>query len=179
MNFFSVETTRTDFNSIGTFNNISLLYPSFPLLTQPEMIDENMYCNENSTKGQFCAGNGFGNLTACRCIHRLKVDLNSNVELIVVNIDDQIGHPIHLHGHKFHILDMGVYDKKPIPGFVKKEGIPDYTHEQPPYKDTCILPYPGYVRLRFRADNPGFWLFHCHYDWHLETVNFYSFKIYF
>jgi FtsP/CotA-like multicopper oxidase with cupredoxin domain len=133
-----------------------------------------MFCNENSTEGKFCAGNGFGNVTACRCIHRLKVDLNSNVELVVVNVDDQIGHPIHLHGHKFHILDMGVYDKKPIPGYVRNGGIPDHTHKSPPYKDTCLLPYPGYVRLRFRADNPGFWLFHCHYDWHLETVRNYN-----
>lgn len=167
-----VETTRSDFNSIGTFNNISLLYPSFPLLTQPEMIEnEDMFCNENTTSGQFCAENGFGNVTACRCIHRLKVALNSVVEFIVVNVDDLIPHPIHLHGHKFHILDMGVFDKKPEPGFVKNGGIPKNTHERPPYKDTCILPYPGYVRLRFRANNPGFWLFHCHYDWHLETVN--------
>lgn len=37
----------------------------------------------------------------------------------------------------------------------------------PPYKDTVVLPYPGYVKLRFRADNPGFWLLHCHFDWHL------------
>ncbi|XP_070495178.1 uncharacterized protein [Chironomus tepperi] len=165
----SYETTKVNFNNIGTFNNISLLYPSFPLLTQPEMIDETMFCNENSTVGKFCTDNGFGNVTACRCIHRLKVDLNSIVEFIVVNVDDQIPHPIHLHGHKFHIVDMGVYDKKPIPGWVKNGGIPNETHSRPPYKDTCILPYPGYVRLRFRADNPGFWLFHCHFDWHLET----------
>lgn len=138
--------------------------------------NEDIFCNENTTTGKFCSGNGFGNVTACRCIHRLKVALNSVVEFIVINVDDQIPHPIHLHGHKFHILDMGVYDKKPIPGFVKNGGIPNNTHERPPYKDTCILPYPGYVRLRFRADNPGFWLFHCHYDWHLETVKF-KFKL--
>lgn len=23
--------------------------------------------------------------------------------------------------------------------------------------------------LRFRADNPGVWLFHCHMEWHVET----------
>ena len=30
-----------------------------------------------------------------------------------------------------------------------------------------VMPFSGYVRLRFRANNPGFWLFHCHFDWHL------------
>lgn len=158
---FSVETSKTDFNSIGTFNNISLKYPTAPLLTQPEDINEGMFCNENSTVGKHCFDNKF--LTACRCIHRIKLNLNSVVELVMVNVDDQIAHPIHLHGHKFHIIDMGVFDKKPIPGTVRNGLIPNVTHENPPYKDTVVLPFPGYVRLRFRADNPGFWLFHCHF----------------
>jgi FtsP/CotA-like multicopper oxidase with cupredoxin domain len=33
------------------------------------------------------------------------------------------------------------------------------------------MPFSGYVRLRFRANNPGFWLFHCHFDWHLPIGN--------
>lgn len=168
--FDSVETSKQDFNSIGTFNNISLKFPAFPLLTQPDDIDEAMFCHENTTEGKFCFDNKF--LTACRCIHRIKLDLNSIVELVLVNVDDQIPHPIHLHGHKFHVLDMGVYDKKPEPGFIKREGIPLKTHRDPPYKDTVVLPYPGYTRLRFRANNPGFWLMHCHFDWHLTTGEF-------
>lgn len=166
-NFLAVETSREDFNSIGTFNNISLKFPSFPLLTQPEDIEESMFCHENTTEGKFCFDNKF--LTACRCVHVIKLDLNSIVELVLVNVDDQIPHPIHLHGHKFHVLDMGVYDEKPEPGFIKREGIPNRTHKNPPYKDTVVLPYPGYTRLRFRANNPGYWLMHCHFDWHLTT----------
>lgn len=51
---------------------------------------------------------------------------------------------------------------------VKAHGaIKNKIFEFPPYKDTVVLPYPGYVRLRFRADNPGYWLLHCHFDWHL------------
>lgn len=41
-------------------------------------------------------------------------------------------------------------------------------YKRPPYKDTVIHPGPGYVKLRFRANNPGYWLFHCHMDWHLS-----------
>lgn len=163
----SVETASTDFNSIGTFNNISLKYPSFPLLTQREMIDESMFCNENSTEGQHCFDNKF--LTACRCVHRIKLDLNSVVEIVLVNVDDQITHPIHLHGHKFHVIDQGVFEKKPTPGKIKSGLIPNRSHKNPPYKDTVALPYPGYVRFRFRANNPGFWLMHCHFEWHLST----------
>ncbi|KAJ8951038.1 hypothetical protein NQ314_007738 [Rhamnusium bicolor] len=34
-------------------------------------------------------------------------------------------------------------------------------------KDTIAVPNNGYVVLRFRADNPGFWLFHCHFLFHI------------
>ena len=129
-----------------------------------------MFCNENSTEGKHCFDNKF--LTACRCIHRIKLNLNSIVELVLVNVDDQIAHPIHLHGHKFHVVDQGVFEKKPTPGAVKNGLIPNVNHKNPPYKDTVSLPFPGYVRLRFRANNPGFWLMHCHFEWHLSTGKF-------
>lgn len=57
----------------------------------------------------------------------------------------------------------------------------------PPLKDTIAVPNNGYVVVRFRADNPGelkkitnkhsstvnvsvftgFWLFHCHFQFHI------------
>jgi FtsP/CotA-like multicopper oxidase with cupredoxin domain len=112
-----------------------MLYPTFPLLTQPELIDESMFCHENDTVGKHCFDNKF--LTACRCLHVLKVKLNSIVELVLVNVDDAISHPIHLHGHKFHIIDQGVFEMKPEPGKIRNGGIiPNVTHKNPPYKDT-------------------------------------------
>lgn len=38
--------------------------------------------------------------------------------------------------------------------------------EDPPFKDTVIVPDSGFVILRFLADNPGYWLLHCHMSWH-------------
>jgi FtsP/CotA-like multicopper oxidase with cupredoxin domain len=38
--------------------------------------------------------------------------------------------------------------------------------EDPPLKDTVAVPDGGFVVLRFWADNPGYWLFHCHIEWH-------------
>ena len=32
-----------------------------------------------------------------------------------------------------------------------------------------ILPAGGSVTMRFRADNPGAWMMHCHMDWHLAA----------
>ena len=33
-------------------------------------------------------------------------------------------------------------------------------------KDTVIVPYDGYTVIRFIADNPGWWLLHCHIEVH-------------
>ncbi len=38
----------------------------------------------------------------------------------------------------------------------------------PPRKDTASVPDGGFTVLRFLADNPGYWLFHCHMSWHNE-----------
>ena len=38
--------------------------------------------------------------------------------------------------------------------------------DNPPLKDTVIVPDAGFTVIRFVANNPGFWLFHCHLSWH-------------
>ena len=38
--------------------------------------------------------------------------------------------------------------------------------QEPPEKDTVIVPVGGYVVIRFRADNPGWWFLHCHIEPH-------------
>jgi len=35
-------------------------------------------------------------------------------------------------------------------------------------RDTFVLRPDGYIVLRFAADNPGVWLFHCHIEWHVD-----------
>lgn len=84
-------------------------------------------------------------------------------ELIIVNTDDKLSHPIHLHGHKFHVVDTGLLRPNMTVDEVKNGAIRKRSFKTPPYKDTVVLPYPGYVRVRFRANNPGYWLLHCHF----------------
>lgn len=152
---------------VATINNISFQFPSFPLLTEPERIDESMFCDVNHMNRRNCL-KGSKELI-CKCVHRLKVDLNASVEFIAFNTLDRIPHPLHLHGNKFHVLDIGTFNETMDINYedYKNLKLPKETPIKPPYKDTVLLPFPGYVRFRFRALNPGFWFFHCHYDWHL------------
>jgi iron transport multicopper oxidase len=36
-------------------------------------------------------------------------------------------------------------------------------------RDTVSVQPNGHAVLRFRSDNPGVWLFHCHIEWHVAS----------
>lgn len=36
-------------------------------------------------------------------------------------------------------------------------------------RDTLVLEPDGNMVIRFKADNPGVWLFHCHIEWHVVS----------
>lgn len=45
----------------------------------------------------------------------------------------------------------------------------DSTPSVPMRRDTLIVkPMSNFV-IRFRADNPGVWIFHCHIEWHMDS----------
>ena len=67
----------------------------------------------------------------------------------------------HLHGHVFWILGEGDGLYQP--------GISPVSFTNPPRRDTLTLPGFGWVRIRFVADNPGLWAFHCHIGWHMAA----------
>jgi FtsP/CotA-like multicopper oxidase with cupredoxin domain len=92
------------------------------------------------------------------------------VELTINNIDTQ-GHPFHLHGFDFYVVGshegLGGWDYY-NPFFVPwkpPRGGPMNTID-PILRDTVYVPPYGYVILRFRADNEGIWVLHCHILWH-------------
>lgn len=41
--------------------------------------------------------------------------------------------------------------------------------DRPIIKDSISVPLQGYAIIRFIADNPGFWMAHCHLDSHSDT----------
>ncbi|KAG6844799.1 hypothetical protein H0H87_003625 [Tephrocybe sp. NHM501043] len=65
-------------------------------------------------------------------------------------------HPFHLHGHAFSV--------------VRSAGSDVYNFANPVQRD--VVSTGGLasdnVTIRFKTDNPGPWIFHCHIDWHLE-----------
>ena len=71
-------------------------------------------------------------------------------------------HPWHFHGHDFWVLGYGQGSFNP-----EKDNA-TFNLVDPPFRNTvAVLPY-GWVAIRFIADNPGAWPFHCHIEPHFE-----------
>ncbi|RVX74447.1 hypothetical protein B0A52_01573 [Exophiala mesophila] len=82
---------------------------------------------------------------------------------IVLNNNDDGKHPFHLHGHSFQVLARSEDDAGPW------EGDANSTFPTAPMRRDTILLHPnGHLVLRFRSDNPGVWVFHCHIEWHVQ-----------
>ncbi|KAF2715781.1 multicopper oxidase [Pleomassaria siparia CBS 279.74] len=85
---------------------------------------------------------------------------------IILNNDDPGKHPFHLHGHAFQVVyrsdeEAGAYDASVTPS----SSFPS----TPMRRDTLLVHPNGNIVIRFRADNPGVWLFHCHIEWHVAS----------
>ncbi|CAI9735094.1 laccase-2-like [Octopus vulgaris] len=171
-------------NGTASVNGRSFLYPHVNPLLQP---------NEVKT---LCKETECGPGKTCSCTHSITLSNGNNVQLVLTNMHRIYGvsHPIHLHGHSFHVVKMGfpTYNKttgklisinKDImcygnTGYEycnnpvwrnktwKGDNIPGLNLVNPPLKDTVTLPSGGYVVVRLKANNPGLWFMHCHMAFH-------------
>lgn len=97
------------------------------------------------------------------------------VDIILQNFDEG-NHPFHLHGAQMYILAAGHgyfpgYDKLGLQP--EGKGLLDVSDEaivlNPTRRDVTTIESFGWTLIRFVADNPGVWLFHCHMIWHAEA----------
>ncbi|ETP43215.1 hypothetical protein F442_09981 [Phytophthora nicotianae P10297] len=105
-----------------------------------------------------------------------KIEYGKHIEVVLVNnMNEQ--HPFHLHSHSPWVVGSGTASIEEIRNnslpALKLEGamtrdvytVPPCTYDE---RDVCTTDV-GYLVLRFTADNPGVWIFHCHIDWHLDA----------
>lgn len=101
----------------------------------------------------------------------VKVQQGHWVHIVLNNLDDK-GHPFHLHGHDFQVLAthtpsrIGAFEQYNPFDESSLASAGDLNFDNPVTKDTVYVPSMGFAVLRFQADNPGLWLFHCHVLWH-------------
>lgn len=99
--------------------------------------------------------------------HPLILEHNQVVE-IVLNNHDPGKHPFHLHGHDFQVLTRGADDSGDWDEEALRNGSVTYP-TTPMRRDTLLVRPNGHFVIRFRSDNPGVWIFHCHIEWHVDS----------
>ncbi|KAM5584817.1 hypothetical protein ABKV19_004262 [Rosa sericea] len=151
-------------------NNVSLTLPptpylgsikyglknAFSLVNPPENFPNDYDVMKPPVNPNTTTGNGAYTLA-----------INTTVDVILQNanaLSENVSeiHPWHLHGHDFWVLGYG--DGK----FDPKRDERKFNLKNPPLRNTAVIfPY-GWTALRFVADNPGVWAFHCHIEPHLH-----------
>lgn len=157
------------------FNHISMRMPSIPLLSQRDSVTKDMFCDHKSLNN--CTG---GN--QCECTNVIEIPLGDVVELILIDEGNtyNANHPFHLHGHAFRVIGMDRLGENTSVRIVKNldnNGKLRRNLKNAPLKDSVTVPDGGYTIIRFHATNPGYWLFHCHLEFHVEVGMALIFKI--
>ncbi|XP_050459859.1 uncharacterized protein LOC126855865 isoform X3 [Cataglyphis hispanica] len=155
-------------------NHISMKLPPFPLLPERNLIKPNQFCNSSTVEG--CETD------YCACTHVLQVKINSVVELLLIDegVPYDANHPFHLHGYQFRVVAMKKIGSNITAAEVKeldRQGLINRSLTRAPLKDTVTVPDGGYTIVRFHANNPGYWLFHCHIEFHAEIGMALIFKV--
>lgn len=131
------------------FNNITYVSPKVPTLYTV------MSSGDDARNAEV-----YGEYT-----HSFVLEKDQTVQ-IVINNNDPGKHPFHLHGHAFQAVirsdeDAGYYDATNA----NDTSLP----AMPMRRDTFMVRPNGHIVLRFKSDNPGVWLFHCHIEWHVDS----------
>ncbi|KAK3101843.1 hypothetical protein FSP39_006762 [Pinctada imbricata] len=171
-----------DTDTPGSVNGRQFIHPSSPILSQYSVSSltpcNDSLCNQDSI---------------CSCTYIEEIEKDKIYQFIISNIGVGRGwsHPIHLHGHSFYLLKIGFGNYRSDASFesettdLRCSGTKQFCNSMswanptwtgnsvegininnPILKDTVIVPSGGYVVIRFKADNPGPWFFHCHIDLH-------------
>ena len=177
----------------SSINGRHFLFPPYPPTTQYSDLSEDFKSDrklctypqdKDEAKGRRCLH-----------VYNIEDQIVQNegiVEIVFMNLLNMSegirrgqAHPIHLHGHHFQVIHIGYGDCSETIGTCHHPDIScaeshcdTNVHwrdcranfgsgiQEPPEKDTVIVPVGGYVVIRFRADNPGWWFLHCHIEPH-------------
>ena len=165
---------------LASINTRTFVSPPMSPLIDPTSLDTSTLCDPNDD----CKD-------GCFCTNKIDIPFNKTIRFVLSSagrrrINRRFAHPIHLHGHHFHVVATGygsynettgesispTSDIECGPGSSNRVCIkPDWKAGAEPQvtldeftivKDTVMLPGLGYVIIHFRSTNPGWWLLHCH-----------------
>ncbi|CAA0805908.1 Plant L-ascorbate oxidase [Striga hermonthica] len=152
-------------------NNISLVLPTTPYLAAiknniPDAFDRRTLPDWPEYIGGYDITKPPENTAATTGDMVYTFGTNETVDVILQNanvlapVGKSEAHPWHLHGHDFWVLGYGE-------GKFTEDDRKGFNVKNPPARFTTVV-YPfGWTAVRFVADNPGVWPFHCHIEPHM------------
>lgn len=150
----------------ASVNNISFALPSIALL-QAHFLGQSkgVYTTDFPSNPPFpfnYTGTPPNNTFVTNATKAMVLCFNTSVELVMqdTSIQGTESHPLHLHGFNFFVVGQGFGNYDPAKDPTK------FNLVDPIERNTAGVPDGGWVAIRFRADNPGVWLMHCHLDVH-------------
>lgn len=157
---------RTKF--AASVNNISMTLPSTALLQSYFFGQNSGVYTTNFPQfplNQFnYTGTPPNNTNVMNGTKVLVIPYNTNVEFVLqdTSIISAESHPLHLHGYDFYVVGQGFGNFNP------NKDPSNYNLVDPVARNTIGVPAGGWVAIRFRADNPGVWFMHCHFEVHMS-----------
>ncbi|XP_032672515.1 laccase-2-like isoform X2 [Odontomachus brunneus] len=159
-------------------DNATFTFPSSPLLTQGSDVSPGMLCSNSNRNGnedergesnetvprRRCriGGDTTGASNMCECVHVRHVPLGATVEIVLLDqggLDDLV---YHLHGYSFYVVGARQFGRsmslQDIKNLDERKQLFSRNLDCAPAKDTIVVPKFGAVALRFKADNPGYWM---------------------
>ena len=136
---------------VATINRIASSMAPVPGLVQDDSIVN--YCNADKLPGWHELA--IDEKPVYHCPHQIQLEKDKVYEFLLIDEtpSEGVSHPIHMHGYDFQIIDMGTHEQ------LKSGKTPFANATYPPVrKDTVALPIFGFVRLRVRTSNPGYWV---------------------
>ncbi|XP_033122701.1 laccase-15-like isoform X2 [Anneissia japonica] len=140
-------------------------FPETPLLTAKASFIETCHPTQNRSAYESCISQ------LCQCTNVLKVQLGQVIELVLLNNVNLVPHPMHLHGQSFRVLaqeSIGAISIQKLERLDDQGELKRIDLDKAVVKDTVNVPQYGYAIIRWKAENPGYWFFHCHVNYHSE-----------
>ncbi|KAF3588718.1 hypothetical protein F2Q69_00031947 [Brassica cretica] len=156
--------------NIADINNVTFVMPTMALLqahyfNKSKGVFTDDFPGRPLTPFDYTGGNKsipLSNLQTKNGTQVYRLEFNATVQIVIqgTSIIAPESHPTHLHGSNFFVVGKGLGNFDPLMD-PKKFNLVD-----PVERNTVSVPTAGWTAIRFIADNPGVWFFHCHLEVH-------------
>ncbi|OVA17670.1 Multicopper oxidase [Macleaya cordata] len=150
---------------VADINNVSFVMPTISLLQAHFFNISGVFTDDfpgNPPIPFNYTGNPPTNMQTMNGTRLYRLAYNTTVQIVLQDLGfiAPESHPIHLHGFNFFQVGRGLGNFDPM------EDPKIFNLVDPIERNTIGVPTGGWTAIRFRADNPGVWFLHCHFEVH-------------